>query len=396
MMSSDVVVSVQDLAKSYKLLNTPKSQVLNFLGFTVPSKPVLKGISFEISKGEKVGILGVNGAGKSTLLNIVAGMSKPDSGTLDVRGEIGAILELGAGFHPDLTGRQNAEMILALRGVKRRDIAALIAEIEDFSELGCDLEAKVRTYSSGMLVRLAFATASVGRPGIFIVDEALAVGDARFQQKCFNFLLEKMAGNTLILISHDMAAISAICDRVIILDRGKVSFDGTPTDGIVVYNQLSQGSQANLAATQTGVKSGPLKLDILSTTMTVNGAESPIARNGDAVEFELTVRNYLGETNVVAGVTVLDIRGQKVFGQSTSSVRSLKVQSDTFRIKFSLEWPKISSGHYTITLGIGSGLTDRVQEIQCWINKCFEIENILSESSHGIFNVDIDNIGVSE
>ncbi len=397
MMSSDVVVSVQDLAKSYKLLNTPKSQVLNFLGFTVPSKPVLKSISFDILKGEKVGILGVNGAGKSTLLNIVAGMSKPTGGSVSVRGEIGAILELGAGFHPDLTGIQNAEMLLALRGVNRSKIPTLIDGIIRFSELGVDIDAKVRTYSSGMLVRLAFATACAVTPDLFIVDEALAVGDARFQQKCYDFLLNSMAHGTLLLISHDMSAISAICDRVIILSDGHVAFDGHPSEGIVAYNRISQLGRVPQAApvsTLDSKKSGPREIDITEAEFLVNGVPGNVVSGGDATSIRLKLNNHLSATDVVTGFNVLDVRGQKIFGQTSSNKSRISVSEGLSEVQMDFRWPKLAPGTYSITVGVGQGPLEGIQVIQCWINNCFEIENSLGEMSHGLFNVDLEKLEI--
>jgi lipopolysaccharide transport system ATP-binding protein len=396
-MSSDLVVSVQALEKSYKILNTPKAQLLNFLGMSVPLKPVLKGLNFEIRKGEKVGILGVNGAGKSTLLNIIAGMSKPTSGSIEVNGKIGAILELGAGFHPDLSGRQNAEMILALRGVAKRVISETLPHIHEFSELGVDFEAKIRTYSSGMLVRLAFATACAITPDLFIVDEALAVGDARFQQKCFDFLLNRMAEGTLLLISHDMSAISAICDRVIILNDGFVAFDGHPSKGIPAYNKIAQGKGRNaLSASVPGwldeLKSGPCDIDIVDARLLVDGEDVRGTRGGDVVTFEMDLENNLDRAAIVAGFTIVDTRGQKIFGQTTSNTRLVEINPGRSKLRMQLFWPKIAPGKYSVTLGVGLGRHESMQSIQCWINNCFEIEHILDEVTHGLFNATLTKI----
>ena len=397
MMSSNVVVSVQELTKSYKLLNTPKSQVLNLLGFPVPTKPVLNGITFDIVKGEKVGILGVNGAGKSTLLNIVAGMSKPTGGSVTVKGEIGAILELGAGFHPDLTGMQNAEMLLALRGVPRRKIPEVLTRIMEFSELGVDIESKVRTYSSGMLVRLAFATACAVTPDLFIVDEALAVGDARFQQKCYDFLLNSMSDGTLLLISHDMSAISAICDRVIILSEGQVAFDGHPSEGIVAYNRISQVGrvpQVASASTLDSKKSGPCDIDILEAEFLVNGVPARVVSGGDVVGLRMRLDNHLSVSDVVTGFNVLDMRGQKIFGQTSSNKSKISISPGLSEVEMEFVWPKLAPGSYSVTVGVGQGPLEGIQVIQCWINNCFEIENSLGEMSHGLFNIDLKNLEI--
>lgn len=396
MMSCKDAVIVENLKKSYKILDTPRAQLLNLLGLDINRKQVLKGLTFRIEKGERVGILGINGAGKSTLLNIIAGMSKPDSGTVEVNGEIGAILELGAGFHPDLTGRQNAEMVLALKGVSKSLLAGYIDQVCEFSELGSDLDSKIRTYSSGMLVRLAFATACAVKPDLFIVDEALAVGDARFQQKCYDFLLNSMMDGTLLLISHDMSAISAICDRVIILNGGEIYFDGSPAEGIISYNRLSQ-NRSGVELNEVGLndfdarKSGPRDIDIVSAKLSVSGNRVSAISGGDVVTIGMKLKNQLEPCGVVVGFTVLNLRGQKVFGQTSHGYGQL-IAEHTTEIEMTFKWPSLAPGAYTVTIGVGKGDHEGIQTIQCWINDCFEIESVLSEMSHGIFNIALDSL----
>jgi ABC-type polysaccharide/polyol phosphate transport system ATPase subunit len=399
MMSSEIAVSVEGVVKSFKLLTTPTAQFFNLIGLQserfLARKHVLKGISFEVKKGENVGILGINGAGKSTLLNMIAGMSKPTAGKIVVHGSIGAILELGAGFHQELTGRQNAETHLLLQGVPPSEIEAHLEQIKIFSELGDDFESKIRTYSSGMMVRLAFAASCALTPDVFIIDEALAVGDARFQQKCYDFLLNRMANATLILISHDMSAISAICDRVVIISAGEIVFDGSPAEGIPVYNKVAQGEGRQGEATHDefqGVKSGPCEIEIVSASMTVDGLESRMTKGGCLVAFTLGIENHLAVADIVSGVTIVDTKGQKVFGQSTSNTRLLVAPPGKSTVRMEFDWPKIAPGKYSVTLGVGQGKYESMQTIQCWINNCFEIENILDEVSHGLFNVTLKTV----
>jgi ABC-type polysaccharide/polyol phosphate transport system ATPase subunit len=400
-MSSEVAVSVEGVVKSFKLLTTPTAQLFNLIGLQserfLARKHVLKGISFDVKKGENVGILGINGAGKSTLLNMIAGMSKPTAGRIVVRGSIGAILELGAGFHQELTGRQNAETHLLLQGVRPAEIDAHLDQIKVFSELGEDFETKVRTYSSGMMVRLAFAVSCALTPDVFIIDEALAVGDARFQQKCYNFLLNRMANATLILISHDMSAISAICDRVVIISAGEIAFDGTPAEGIPVYNKIAQGkgrvSEMTADDEFQSLKSGPCQIDIGAAFMTVDGLDSRMTKGGCLVSFALDIENHLANpADIVAGLTIVDTKGQKVFGQSTSNTRLLVAPVGKSRVRMEFEWPKIAPGKYSVTLGVGQGKFESMQTIQCWINNCFEIENVLDEVAHGLFNITLKTV----
>src|SRR5699024_10609618 len=200
---------------------------------------VLRNIHFDVAPGEAVGIIGINGAGKSTLLKIITGTTQPTTGTVEVGGRIAALLELGMGFHPDFTGRQNVYMAGQLAGLSSAQITTLMPEIESFAEIGDYLDQPVRVYSSGMQVRLAFSVATCIRPDVLIVDEALSVGDAYFQHKSFNRIREfREQGTTLLIVSHDRGAIQSLCDRAILLDQGAVIKDGAPEEVMDFYNAL--------------------------------------------------------------------------------------------------------------------------------------------------------------
>lgn len=197
----------------------------------------LNGADFEIMKGESVGIVGVNGSGKSTLLQILAGTMAPTAGRAVVNGTVGAILELGAGFHPEFTGRENARLGLALAGVPAGEIEPKLLEVESFAEIGSYFDMPVRTYSSGMYVRLAFSTAVAGRPDILIVDEALAVGDVSFQRRCYEKMSSiKRQGGTLVFVSHDEEAVRTLTDRAVLLDKGDQIAVG-PSDEIAFLHR---------------------------------------------------------------------------------------------------------------------------------------------------------------
>ncbi|HDV3492352.1 TPA: O99 family O-antigen export ABC transporter ATP-binding subunit, partial [Escherichia coli] len=194
-------------------------------------KWVLRNISFTINPGESVGIVGVNGAGKSTLLKLLTGTTQPTEGTIQICGRVAALLELGMGFHPDFTGRQNVYMSGLMMGLSREQISHLMPEIESFADIGNYIDQPVRIYSSGMQMRLAFSVATAYRPDILIVDEALSVGDSRFQAKCFSRIAEfKKAGTTLLLVSHSASDIVRHCDRAIFLKNGSIELDGSSRD----------------------------------------------------------------------------------------------------------------------------------------------------------------------
>ena len=187
----------------------------------------LKNVSFQVDEGERVAIVGRNGAGKSTLLSLVCGLAAPEKGRVEVSGKIAALLELGSGFHPDLTGRENVYLNASLLGFTRARTDALFDSIVEFSGIGEFIDEPLRTYSSGMLVRLAFSVALNLEPSILIIDEVLAVGDQAFQEKCFEKVLEfRDSGKTLLCVSHSPAILLKLCDRALWLDHGELMMDG--------------------------------------------------------------------------------------------------------------------------------------------------------------------------
>jgi lipopolysaccharide transport system ATP-binding protein len=233
-------INVTALGKAYKQYPNHWSRLLEWI---IPSatprhrlKWVLQDINFNITPGEAVGIIGVNGAGKSTLLKLITGTTQATTGGVAIGGRVAALLELGMGFHPDFTGRQNVLMAGQLIGLGAEEISALMPAIEAFADIGDYIDAPVRVYSSGMQMRLAFSVATCVRPDILIVDEALAVGDVFFQQKCFDRISSfTKAGTTLLFVSHSTGTILNICSRCIFLKQGAVAFDGLPKDAIDLY-----------------------------------------------------------------------------------------------------------------------------------------------------------------
>jgi lipopolysaccharide transport system ATP-binding protein len=247
-MHSDAAISVKNLTKTYRIFGHPGDRIKQALTlgrmrfhreFTA-----LKDVSFEINKGETVGIIGRNGAGKSTLLQLICGILKATEGTVQVNGRVIALLELGAGFNPEFTGRENVYFQGALMGLTKAQMDERFDEIMGFAEIGEFVEQPVRTYSSGMFVRLAFASAMHLTPEILVVDEALAVGDAGFQKKCFDKIDSlRERGGVVLLVSHSMEQIAHHCDRVILLEGGTVTFSGKPSEAIHRYMGLFNNLQ---------------------------------------------------------------------------------------------------------------------------------------------------------
>lgn len=246
MNSERVAISVMDVAKKYRLFNSRIERLKETLH---PFRKkyhhefwALKGITFDIKKGSTTGIIGRNGSGKSSLLQLICSILRPTKGTISVNGRISALLELGAGFNPEFTGRENALLSAVLMGIPEQEVHKLMPTIEGFADIGEYFNQPVKYYSSGMFVRLAFASAAHVNPDILIVDEALAVGDAKFQHKCFQKFHDfRKEGKTIVLVAHDMNTVSKLCDEVVLLDEGLILQKGNPHDVINYYIDLIEG-----------------------------------------------------------------------------------------------------------------------------------------------------------
>jgi ABC-type polysaccharide/polyol phosphate transport system ATPase subunit len=196
----------------------------------------IKNVSFDVHRGEMLGLIGRNGSGKSTLLKIIAGIYQPSAGTVEVKGTIAPLLELGAGFHHELTGRENIMLNGLLMGYSKKEMAEREESIIRFADIGDFIDAPVKQYSSGMYIRLAFAVATEIDPDILVIDEILAVGDVTFQEKCFDRLKQfRQQNKTILFVSHSPAQVLQFCDRVILIDQGVVAFDGDPAHGLELY-----------------------------------------------------------------------------------------------------------------------------------------------------------------
>ncbi|WP_304180603.1 ABC transporter ATP-binding protein [Leptotrichia trevisanii] len=240
-MAKDVVISVKNVEKSFKIYSdkghTLKERLLFFKQRNSYTRhEVLKGVTLEIEKGEVVGLVGHNGCGKSTLLKLMTKIIYPDKGKIEINGKISSLLELGAGFHPDMTGRENIYTNASIFGLTKKEIDGRLDEIIEFSELEEFIDSPVRTYSSGMYMRLAFSVAINVDADILLIDEILAVGDARFQAKCFNKMLElKKRGITIVIVSHDLGSIERLCNRAVWIENGKIRDEGIPHDIVAEY-----------------------------------------------------------------------------------------------------------------------------------------------------------------
>ena len=245
-MAEDIAISVSDVSKMYKLYDNPMDRLKESLGLSKKKKYkehfALDHVSFQVNKGETVGIIGTNGSGKSTILKIITGVLSPTGGNVTVNGRISALLELGAGFNMEYSGIENVYLNGSMIGFSREEIDAKLQSILDFADIGDFVYQPVKTYSSGMFVRLAFAVAINIDPEILIVDEALSVGDVFFQAKCYHKFEEfKKLGKTILFVSHDLSSIAQYCDKVVLLNRGVKVDEGTPRDMINLYKKILVG-----------------------------------------------------------------------------------------------------------------------------------------------------------
>jgi lipopolysaccharide transport system ATP-binding protein len=250
---------IGELQRGYGTLRDSLASAARRVGRHRPHEEIwaLKDVSFDVAQGEVVGIIGRNGAGKSTLLKVLTRITAPSSGRAEIRGRVGSLLEVGTGFHPELTGRENVYLNGAVLGMKRREIERKFDDIVEFSGIAKFLDTPVKRYSSGMYVRLAFSVAAHLEPEILLVDEVLAVGDAEFQRRCLGRMEDLGdAGRTVILVSHNMQTIAQLCDRAILLESGTVAADGPSSDVVAGYLQSVQGTGSSIAWPDAAVAPG--------------------------------------------------------------------------------------------------------------------------------------------
>jgi lipopolysaccharide transport system ATP-binding protein len=310
MSSNDLAVSVRGLSKSYVIAHNSERPT-NFreviidrlrhpLGNGRQSRETfwaLKDVEFEIRRGESVGIIGRNGAGKSTLLKLLSRITYPTTGSIDLFGHLASLLEVGTGFHPELTGRENIFLNGSILGMRRREIEHRFDEIVEFSGVERFLDTPVKRYSSGMYVRLAFAVAAHLEPEILIIDEVLSVGDAAFQKKCMGKMSDVVeAGRTVLFVSHNMSAVSALCDRVILLEQGRLTYDGPTAEGLARYVRAAAATPS-VDLTSVTNRQGPREYGRLTSISMFDAAGRPCDHfaMGDTmvVEFEIECHKRL-------------------------------------------------------------------------------------------------------
>lgn len=374
---STAVLKVEGLGKAFREYGMEWQRMLGWFGHRF--KPanetwVLRNVSLQVFAGESVGIVGQNGAGKSTLLKLVTGTLRPSEGTIGVSGRIAAILELGMGFNHELTGRENARYTAGLMGMSPDQIDTIIPAVEEFAGIGEYFDEPLRTYSSGMQMRVAFSVVTAIRPEILIIDEALSVGDAYFAHKSMARIRQfREQGTTLLFVSHDPGAIQSLCDRAILLDHGKLLMDGEPSEVMDYYNALV-AEKENTSVEVTRLGSG--KAQTISGTREAvvesiglfNAAGEPIefVNVGEPVELRVKAFVHGGIPRLVFGYMIKDRLGQPVFGTNTHHTHQvledlLDGQEVEYRIAFPMNF---GPGSYSISTALSSSETHLINNYE--------------------------------
>jgi len=380
-MNDNSAIHIHNLGKKYKRYSNRWSRLAEWVslgrmgGHT--DHWALKDITFEVKAGESIGVIGQNGAGKSTLLKILTGTTQLTEGSIAVEGRIAAILELGMGFHPDFTGRQNAVLSCRMAGLTAEEVQACLPEIRIFSELGDYFDQPLRVYSTGMQMRLAFSCATIVRPDILIVDEALAVGDVYFQHKCTERIRTITEGGaTLLIVSHDPSAIKSLCRRALLLDEGRMLHEGDPDTVLDYYNGMiaRKTKDQEIRQVEDGLggkttRSGSGEANIKSVEMTdATGKPARAFCVGDIAKLKIRIGFEAAVENPTIGFDIRDRLGNDIFGTNTfhldAPLQSYRT-GDSLGVEFSITL-NLGCGNYSISVSIHSHDTHLAENYDWW------------------------------
>jgi len=347
-------IAVRDVSKRFRMYHerptSLKERLLRFRGSRAEEFWALRDVAFEVDEGQTLGLVGVNGSGKTTLLKIIGGILRPTAGEVETSGRIAALLELGAGFHPELTGRENVYLNASILGLSKRETDGHLDEIVGFAELEDFIDNQVKTYSSGMFVRLGFAVAVHVDPRILLVDEVLAVGDEAFQRKCIARVRQlQREGRTIVFVTHAMQLVHEICDRAVLLDRGRIQTEGEVEAVIRAFRSV-------MARRDAGAEDGTLSRDleiIRVDLLDADGSPLSMLSPGDTlnVQVEVAARRPVDDPVVILGV--YNARDEWVYGTATDLREiSLGRLDDKRRITFSLGALPFPEGRYAVTITV--------------------------------------------
>lgn len=385
------MIAVRNISKKFKLYQSPSHRLKEIVLRRCYHKvfQALNDISFEVGEGETLGIVGQNGAGKSTLLKVLTGILIPDSGTVEVNGKITGLLELGTGFNPEFPGMENIFLNATYLGLSRMDIKRRLDRIVDFAELGDFINEPLKTYSSGMVMRLAFSVAINADPKAFVVDEALSVGDAYFQQKCMRKIKAfKNDGGSIVFVSHDMNAVKMLCDKAALLDHGKTVDYGEPESIINRYNWLVSkiNDKDELIKIEDGNQNshGTFEGKITNVTITGKDSESNVISSGEDVTVVVEIESAGSASDLTSGILIRDRFGQDIFGTNTL-LNGLKFEiskGKRYRIIYKMQM-NIGPGKYTISGAIQKDPLSSSRRLH-WVDKVAGFEVVGNYNFTGI------------
>jgi len=440
---TDIAIKVEQLSKCYQIYDNPRDRlkqfVLPYLQLLAGQAPkqyfrefwALKDLSFEVKKGETVGIIGRNGSGKSTLLQMICGTLNPTSGSVQTKGRVAALLELGSGFNPEFTGRENVYMNASVLGLSNQEIDARFADIVAFADIGDFIEQPVKTYSSGMMVRLAFAVIAHVDAGILVVDEALAVGDAVFIQKCMRFIRRFQENGSLIFVSHDTASVQNLCESGIWLNNGIMEAVGTAKGVSEAYLQYTlqeiYGEESVLTSIESRANDDKTVSDTEALKIIDYGAVASVRDNIDAASgwktdqaaivavslarlspgqegvFEggervrMTVHAIAHKPlqNPILGFLVRDRLGQDLFGENTLAFTHLKPTpisaGRSFDGIFEFKLPMLPNGQYAVMVSVADGnIHEQIQHH--WMHDALIITVSSSKVRYGLIGVPFERV----
>ncbi|MBK8182879.1 MAG: ABC transporter ATP-binding protein [Candidatus Competibacteraceae bacterium] len=439
--AEEAVIEVREAGKCYQIYDRPQDRLKQMLwrGRRRYYREfwALRDVSFSIRRGETVGIIGRNGSGKSTLLKMLCGTLTPTTGALSVRGRVAALLELGTGFNPEFTGRENVYLNAAILGLDDVEIARYLPEILAFADIGEFIDQPVKTYSSGMAVRLAFAVIAHVRADVLVIDEALAVGDVFFVQKCMRFLRQFQEHGTLLFVSHDTGAVVNLCDRVVWLDHGQAREIGSAKEVCEHYlailretqagvtaeksaRRLEPGSQMKPTAPTQPVETVDQRLRFLNQTRFRNDLELFQFRRevagygtgairivdarfedeqgrplqwmvgGEQVALVVDALALSALDNPIIGFFIKDRLGQNLFGENTyltylGESRAV-VSAQSLRARFCFRMPVLPVGDYTVDIAVASG-TQQEHVTHCWCDDLLIFKSHASSVPHGLIGI---------
>lgn len=446
-MSSEPVISVQGLSKCYNIYDHPRDRLLQMLcrGRRQYFREfwALHNVSFDIPKGQTVGIIGRNGSGKSTLLQLICGTLHPTEGSIVTRGRIAALLELGSGFNPEFTGRENVFLNAALFGLSRAETQARFADIVAFADIGEFIDQPIKSYSSGMMVRLAFAVIAHVDADILVIDEALAVGDAFFTQKCMRFLRTFQDRHSLLFVSHDTASVINLCDRAIWLDHGRVHSAGNTKDVCEEYlNCLFQSMEDNVSPRpaqppveriarlcQPELAWNDPRTDLIASSTVRNdievftfapeasgsyggqearihqvqlldstGARLSRMTGGEKVCLRIEIQTFVPLESPIVGFFVKDRLGQTLFGDNTHisymNRPCLTPANGVLTAEFVFFMPWLGQGDYTIQAAVAEGNQNSHRQLH-WLHDALTVRSHHSPVSTGIIGLPMCDIRLS-